>query len=131
MIQSLEKRVAEQSPEQAAPRKPHHYALGMKSGFEGREEELGKSIGIVIKTLQNTVPYPHELNVEKLVTPLASVLASSGRLQDELIDVRRMFEPAVARVAATRVTPAICGDRRIIPQIYNAFRSGAIYRGAL
>lgn len=48
--------------------------------------------------------FPRELSVERLVTPLASVLVYRRDLQDELMDVRRMFEPAVARVAATRVT---------------------------
>jgi GntR family transcriptional regulator, transcriptional repressor for pyruvate dehydrogenase complex len=48
--------------------------------------------------------FPRELSVDRLVTPLASVLAYRSDLQDELMDVRRMFEPAVARVAATRGT---------------------------
>jgi GntR family transcriptional repressor for pyruvate dehydrogenase complex len=50
--------------------------------------------------------FPQELSVANLVTPLASVLTYNRELQDELMDVRRMFEPAVARVAATRVTNA-------------------------
>jgi GntR family transcriptional repressor for pyruvate dehydrogenase complex len=50
--------------------------------------------------------FPRELSVDRLVTPLASVLAYQRDLQSELMDVRRMFEPAVARVAATRVTDA-------------------------
>jgi GntR family transcriptional regulator, transcriptional repressor for pyruvate dehydrogenase complex len=48
--------------------------------------------------------FPRELSVERLVTPLAQVLVYRRDLQDELMDVRRMFEPAVARAAATRVT---------------------------
>jgi GntR family transcriptional repressor for pyruvate dehydrogenase complex len=48
--------------------------------------------------------FPRELSVDRLVTPLASVLTYRRDLQDELMDVRRMFEPAVARVAATRMT---------------------------
>lgn len=47
--------------------------------------------------------FARELSVDRLVTPLASVLTYQRDLQDELLDVRRMFEPAVARVAATRV----------------------------
>jgi len=100
MIQSLEKRVAEQTSEQAAPRKPHHYALGMKSGFEGREEELGKSIGIVIKTLQNTLPYPHELNDALVKSWLVSIQFAKnlGKL-DELVahDIKTM-EPINSRL---------------------------------
>ncbi|HWW85806.1 MAG TPA: GntR family transcriptional regulator, partial [Vicinamibacterales bacterium] len=45
--------------------------------------------------------FARELSVDRLVTPLASVLTYQRDLQDELLDVRRMFEPAVARVAAT------------------------------
>jgi GntR family transcriptional regulator, transcriptional repressor for pyruvate dehydrogenase complex len=47
--------------------------------------------------------FPRELSVDRLVTPLASVLTYRRDLQDELMDVRRMFEPAVARVAASRI----------------------------
>jgi len=50
--------------------------------------------------------FPRELSVDRLVTPLSEVLVYRRDLQDELMDVRRMFEPAVARVAATRVTDA-------------------------
>jgi GntR family transcriptional regulator, transcriptional repressor for pyruvate dehydrogenase complex len=48
--------------------------------------------------------FPRELSVDRLVTPLTSVLRYQRDLQDELLDVRRMFEPAVARAAAIRVT---------------------------
>jgi GntR family transcriptional repressor for pyruvate dehydrogenase complex len=48
--------------------------------------------------------FPQQLDVDRLVAPLASVLSYHYELQDELLDVRLMFEPAVARVAATRVT---------------------------
>jgi GntR family transcriptional repressor for pyruvate dehydrogenase complex len=48
--------------------------------------------------------FPRELSVDRLVTPLTSVLTYQRDLQDELMDVRRMFEPVVARVAATRMT---------------------------
>ncbi len=54
--------------------------------------------------------FPQELDVDRLVAPLASVLSYRRDLQDELLDVRRMFEPAVARVAATRVTDEDLAD---------------------
>ena len=47
--------------------------------------------------------FPRELSVDRLVTPLASVLTNRRDLEGELMDVRRMFEPAVARVAAARI----------------------------
>jgi GntR family transcriptional repressor for pyruvate dehydrogenase complex len=48
--------------------------------------------------------FPRELSVDRLVTPLVSILAYRRDLRDELMDVRRMFEPALVRAAATRVT---------------------------
>ncbi len=48
--------------------------------------------------------FPLELSVERLVAPLASVMSYRPDLQDELLDVSRMFETAVARLAALRAT---------------------------
>lgn len=62
-----------------------------------------ETIGL-IETRHGQGTFPKELDVTRLVAPLASVLTYSHDLQDELLDVRRMFEPAVARVAAARVT---------------------------
>ena len=41
---------------------PPNAWAGVDTGVEGREDELGKSIGVVIKTLKNTEPYAHEIN---------------------------------------------------------------------
>jgi GntR family transcriptional regulator, transcriptional repressor for pyruvate dehydrogenase complex len=62
-----------------------------------------ETIGL-IETRHGQGTFPKELDVNRLVAPLASVLTYSHDLQEELLDVRRMFEPAVARVAATRAT---------------------------
>jgi hypothetical protein len=45
----------------------------MKSGFEGREEELGLAISVVFKTLQNVTPYPHQINDALLKAWLSSI----------------------------------------------------------
>lgn len=45
-----------------SPAQAQHWTAAGTSGFEGREEELGRAIGVVLKTLNNTFPYPHELN---------------------------------------------------------------------
>ena len=59
--------------------------------------------------------FPRELSVDRLVTPLASMLTNRRDLEGELMDVRRMFEPAVARVAAARLTDDdLDGLRRIL-----------------
>ena len=68
-----------------------------------------ETIGLLM-TRHGQGTFPRELDVERLVAPLASVLSYRHDLQDELMDVRRMFEPAVARVAATRLTDADLAD---------------------
>lgn len=69
--------------------------------------------------------FPRELPVRNLVAPLASVLAHSRDLQKELMDVRRMFEPAVTRVAATRVTEAEIAElERILRAQQRKLRAG-------
>ena len=64
----------------------------------------------LLETRHGQGTFPHELTVDRLVAPLASMLTYQHDLQDELLDVRRMFEPAVARVAATRVTDEDLAD---------------------
>ena len=68
-----------------------------------------ETIGLLV-TRHGQGTFPQELDVARLVAPLASVLSYRHDLQDELLDVRRMFEPAVARVAATRVTEEDLAD---------------------
>ena len=58
----------------------------------------------LLETRHGQGTFPQELTVDRLVAPLASVMTYRQDLRDELMDVRRMFEPAVARAAATRAT---------------------------
>lgn len=60
-------------------------------------------IGLLV-TRHGQGTFPRELSVDNLVKPLASVLTFNHARQENLLDVRRIFEPAVARVAATRIT---------------------------
>lgn len=56
------------------------------SGFEGREDELGKGVALVIKTLQDAMPYPHEMNdalVKALLTQIQ--FAKNHGMLDELV----------------------------------------------
>ena len=62
-----------------------------------------ETIGLLV-TRHGQGTFPQELDVDRLVAPLASALSYRHDLQGELMDVRRMFEPAVARVAATRIS---------------------------
>jgi len=59
MIQAFEDKVA---GVQKTSDTPMHFAKAMKSGFEGREAELGLAMSVVFKTLQNVTPYHHEIN---------------------------------------------------------------------
>ena len=68
-----------------------------------------ETIGL-LETRHGQGTYPLELSVDRLVAPLASVMAYRSDLQDELLDVRRMFEPAVARVAALRASDEDLAD---------------------
>jgi len=83
-----------------------------------------ETIGLLV-TRHGQGTFPQELDVNRLVAPLASVLRYRPDLQDELLDVRRMFEPAVARVAATRVTDEDLADlHRILDAQRKKLKSG-------
>src|SRR4029077_4020725 len=64
----------------------------------------------LLETRHGQGTFPRELDVDRLVAPLASILTYRRDLQDELLDVRRMFEPAVARVAAARASDEDLAD---------------------
>ena len=69
--------------------------------------------------------FPRELTVERLVAPLASVMTYRHDLRDELLDVRRMFEPAVARFAALRATEEDVDDlERIVDTQREKLKTG-------
>ncbi len=68
-----------------------------------------ETIGLLVRRHGHGT-FPQELDVNRLIAPLASVLSYRHELQDELLDLRRMFEPAVARAAATRVTDEDIAD---------------------
>jgi GntR family transcriptional repressor for pyruvate dehydrogenase complex len=83
-----------------------------------------ETIGLLV-TRHGQGTFPQELNVDRLVAPLASILSYRQDLEDELLDVRRMFEPAVARVAAARVTDEeLAGLQRILDAQSRKLRTG-------
>ena len=83
-----------------------------------------ETIGL-LETRHGQGTFPRELDVSRLVAPLASVLSYHHDLRDELLDVRRMFEPAVARVAAMRVTEDDLADlQRIVETQRRKLKSG-------
>ena len=83
-----------------------------------------ETIGL-IETQHGRGTFPRELTVDRLVAPLASMMTYQHDLQEELLDVRRMFEPAVARVAATRATDEDFADlQRILDAQQRKLRKG-------
>jgi DNA-binding FadR family transcriptional regulator len=83
-----------------------------------------ETIGL-LETRHGQGTFPHELSVDRLVAPLASVMAYRSDLQDELLDVRRMFEPAVARAAALRATEEDLADlQRILETQRQKLKTG-------
>ncbi len=63
------------------------------SGFEGREEELGKSINVVLRTLSNHAGYAHEVN-DALVKAhlMAMQFAKDNEMMEQYVahDVKTM-----------------------------------------
>lgn len=83
--------------------------------------------------------FPRELSVDRLVTPLASVITHQRERRNELMDVRRMFEPAVARAAADRrsdddvveLERVLAGQRRKLKSGQNAIAEDTAFHAVL
>jgi GntR family transcriptional repressor for pyruvate dehydrogenase complex len=83
--------------------------FGVSRGSVRDAFRLLETIGL-LETRHGQGTFPRELDVDRLVAPLASILTYRRDLRDELLDVRRMFEPAVARVAAARASDEDLAD---------------------
>jgi len=71
------------TPEPAVP-DPHDFALW--SGFEGREELLGKQLLILLKTMSATAPYQHHLNDALVKAHLTAIeFARNEGILDRLV----------------------------------------------
>jgi GntR family transcriptional regulator, transcriptional repressor for pyruvate dehydrogenase complex len=83
--------------------------------------------------------FPRELSIDRLVTPLVSVITHQKDLREELMDVRRMFEPAVARAAADRSTDddlvelerVLAAQRRKLKTGQNAIGEDTVFHAIL
>ena len=79
----------------------------------------------LLETRHGQGTFPRELTVDRLVAPLASVMTYRHDLRDELLDVRRMFEPAVARAAAARASDEDFADlQRILDAQRRKLKTG-------
>src|SRR5437773_558788 len=98
--------------------------FGVSRGSIRDALRLLETIGL-LETRHGQGTFPRELDVNRLVAPLASVLTYRHDLRDELLDVRRMFEPAVARAAALRVTEDDLADlQRIVETQRRKLKAG-------
>jgi hypothetical protein len=73
---------------------------GTSSGFEGREELLGRAVALAIRTLRDTVPYQHEMNDALVKMHLNSVqFAKNEGLSREYVehDIQTM-QPMLQRM---------------------------------
>jgi GntR family transcriptional regulator, transcriptional repressor for pyruvate dehydrogenase complex len=98
--------------------------FGVSRGSVRDALRMLETIGL-LETRHGQGTFPRELDVDRLVAPLASILTYRSDLRDELIDVRRMFEPAVARAAAARVTDDDLADlQRIVDTQRRRIKAG-------
>ena len=99
--------------------------FGVSRGSVRDAFRMLETIGL-LETRHGQGTFPRDLDVNRLVAPLASILTYRRDLSEELLDVRRMFEPAVARFAATRITDADLGDlQRILDTQRRKLKAGA------
>jgi GntR family transcriptional repressor for pyruvate dehydrogenase complex len=98
--------------------------FGVSRGSVRDAFRLLETIGL-LETRHGQGTFPRELDVARLVAPLASILTYRRDLSEELLDVRRMFEPAVARVAAARITEDDLADlQRILDTQRRKLKAG-------
>lgn len=74
--------------------------LATSSGFEGREKLLGTAVSVAIRTLQDTTPYPHDMNDALVKIHLNSVqFAKDNNVIDDYVahDVKTM-QPMLQRL---------------------------------
>ena len=71
-----------------------------KTGFEGREDELGKSIQTVLKTLSNNAGYAHEINDALVKAHLSAIqfAKDNGMLKEYVEHDLKTMEPINRRV---------------------------------
>ena len=65
----------------------HKKLTAASSGFEGREEMLGRAMTVVLKSLNDTKPYQHDINDALIKMILTTIqFAKNNDMIDELIE---------------------------------------------
>ena len=81
-------------------KRPAHWRADHGSGFEGREEVLGQAMSMVIKTLNQTLPYPHNVNDALIKAHLGAIqFAKNNDMLEQYVEhERKMMEPVNFRM---------------------------------
>ena len=84
----------------AQPKRPAHWRDQHGSGFEGREALLGQAMSMVIKTLNQTEPYQHQVNGALVLAHLGAIqfAKNHGLLEQYVEHDRKMMEPVNFRI---------------------------------
>jgi hypothetical protein len=74
--------------------------LGTESGFEGRDDLLGKAVALAIRTIKDSVPYQHEMNDALVKMHLTTVqfAKSHGCLQELIAHDVKTMAPMLQRM---------------------------------
>jgi hypothetical protein len=82
------------------PKRPAHWRENHGGGFEGREAVLGQAMNMVIKTLNQTLPYQHHVNDALIKAHLGAFQFAKNRgLVKEYVEHDRvMMEPINFRI---------------------------------
>lgn len=82
------------------PKRPAHWREQHGGGFEGREALLGQAMNMVIKTLNQTLPYQHHVNDALVKAHLGAIqfAKNNGMLKEYVEHDRKMMEPVNARI---------------------------------
>lgn len=97
-VQPIESAKPAESSE--TPRRPAHWREQHGGGFEGREALLGQAMNMVIKTLNQTMPYQHHVNDALVKAHLGAMQFAKDRglMKDYVEHDRKMMEPVNVRI---------------------------------
>jgi len=84
----------------AKPKRPAHWREEHGGGFEGREAILGQAMNMVIKTLNQTLPYQHHVNDALIKAHLGAIqFAKDNNMLEQYIEHdRKMMVPVNSRI---------------------------------
>jgi len=74
--------------------------LAMTSAIQGREEEFGRAVNVVLKTMADTMPYKHYFNDALVKAHLSHIqFAKDHNLLDDMIDKdQKTMSPMLGRI---------------------------------